>query len=145
MSDELYQERILQAARAACRAGRLDQADASAYLDNPLCGDRVTVDIRIRRGRLDELGHEVRGCLLCEAAASMIGAHGIGEDAQALRAVCGAVVAMLGEGTPPPPGRWHCVAAFGPVRAHPSRHECVLLPFRALVQALDKVAVRARG
>ncbi len=34
------------------RAGRLDGADASATVDNPLCGDRVTLDVRLDGGTL---------------------------------------------------------------------------------------------
>jgi NifU-like protein involved in Fe-S cluster formation len=37
---------------------------------------------------------------------------------------------------------WPELAAFTPVHAHKSRHDCVLLPFEALAQALDETETR---
>jgi nitrogen fixation protein NifU and related proteins len=39
---------------------------------------------------------------------------------------------------------WPELAAFAPVHAHKSRHECVLLPFEALIRALDQVETERR-
>jgi nitrogen fixation NifU-like protein len=39
---------------------------------------------------------------------------------------------------------WPELAAFAPVHAHKSRHDCVLLPFAALTQALDQLAPEPR-
>src|SRR6185503_8145315 len=80
MSD-LYQDRIVAQAKAATRAGRLEAPDATLTRDNPLCGDRITLDIRFDGKRIADLAHRVRGCLLCEAAASAIGAHAVGKTA----------------------------------------------------------------
>lgn len=44
----------------------------TATVDNPLCGDRVTIDVKLAGGKLAAIGHQVRGCLLCEAAAATI-------------------------------------------------------------------------
>ena len=43
---------------------------------------------------------------------------------------------MLGAGSGAPGGDWSDYAALEPVRAHKSRHECVMLPLRALLAAL---------
>ena len=72
MSDELYQEALLKLAKESPRKGRLEPNDASVRLDNPLCGDRVTLDLHLMDGRIDAVGHEVKGCLLCEAAAAKV-------------------------------------------------------------------------
>ena len=70
MSEDLYQQAILDLAKSAAGAGRLIDADASVTLDNPLGGDRITIDVKVTDGRLQAVGHKVRGCALCEAAAS---------------------------------------------------------------------------
>ena len=137
MSEDLYQQAILDFARAAKGAGRLADADASVTLDNPLCGDRVTIDVRVTDGRLEAVGHRVRGCALCEAAASVIGGTAAGRGVDELRAVYQAVAAMLAADAAPP---WPDLAAFDPVRAYKSRHECVLLPFEAFDEALGAAA-----
>lgn len=140
MDDQLYQAAIVGHARAAKGKGRLAAPDGSATIDNPLCGDRVTMDVTMDGDRVTAVGHEVRGCLLCEAAASMIGAHAVGSTRSELASVAEAAAAMLmsREGPITPP--WPDLASFAPVRAHRSRHNCVLLPFEALTTALRKAS-----
>jgi nitrogen fixation NifU-like protein len=139
MSDELYHRAILELAKKARQASRLDAPQASVTVDNPLCGDRVTLDLSLADGRVLEVGHRVRGCLLCQAATAVIAARAPGEAPAALRAVA----RELGEAIATAPDRagrrWPELAAFAPVQRHKSRHECVLLPFEALAQALDQI------
>jgi nitrogen fixation NifU-like protein len=134
MSEDLYQQAILDLAKSAAGAGRLIDADASVTLDNPLCGDRITIDVKVTDGRLQAVGHKVRGCALCEAAASLIGGEAAGRTVDELKDAYSGVGAMLTSDADPP---WPGLSAFDPVRAFKSRHECVLLPFEALAEALD--------
>lgn len=139
--DDLYQQALLRLAREAAGAGRLAAPGVEATVDNPLCGDRVTVEVRVEGGRVAALAHRVRGCLLCEAAASLLGrgAAGLGEaEVEALRR---SVAALLRDGTPPPGAPLAGLEVFAPVRAVPSRQGCVLLPFEALQAAL-RAAIR---
>lgn len=136
----LYHRAIVEAAHSGRGTGRLVEPDGSARVDNPLCGDRVTMDVRLRDHRVAAVGHEVRGCLLCEAAASVIARCAPGVEGYILRAVTGEVQRMLqGNGTP----RWGDLSMFAPVREYRSRHECVMLPFRALLEALDDAGLSA--
>ncbi len=141
MAELPYHAAIMNAAHRASGKGRLEAPDASATVDNALCGDRVTIDIR-RAGPgegdpVSEIGHVVRGCVLCEAAAALIVEAGTGASAEELRTASDRVRRMIEDGVPPPEGAWHKADMFIPVRRHPSRHECVLLPFQALLEALD--------
>ena len=135
MADQLYQAAIVGLARAANGKGRLDARDGSATVDNPLCGDRVTIDVRMDGERVAALGHQVRGCLLCEAAAAVIGKHAAGATRAELAAASEAAGAML-KGAATGAAPWPEMEAFAPVRAYRSRHSCVLLPFEALTKAL---------
>ena len=45
MSLDLYQKEILALAKRGSTPERLDAPDASARVDNALCGDRVTIDV----------------------------------------------------------------------------------------------------
>ncbi|HUL58187.1 MAG TPA: iron-sulfur cluster assembly scaffold protein [Anaeromyxobacteraceae bacterium] len=139
--DALYHDALLRLARAARGAGRLEAPDGSATRDNPLCGDRVSVEVRLRDGRVAALAHRVRGCVLCEASASLLGEAAPGRTGADLSAARDRLAAMLRNGAPPPDGDWSGLSVFTPVRAVPSRHDCVLMPFDALVDALG----RARG
>jgi NifU-like protein involved in Fe-S cluster formation len=51
---------------------------------------------------------------------------------------------MLGAEAEAPAGDWSGYAALEPVRAHPSRHQCVMLPLRALLAALGDGASKGR-
>ena len=135
MIDALYDQAILQKARDATGAGRLKEPDGSAMIDNPLCGDRVTIDLTLADGKVATLGHLVRGCVLCEASAALIAEKAIGLAPAALRQAAAGIKPMLRESAVPP---WPELEIFTPVRAVRSRHDCVELPFRALAAALDK-------
>ena len=138
MSGEIYQDALMALAAAAHGAGRLAGADASVTIDNPLCGDRVTLDVRLADGTLAAVGHEVRGCALCQAAASVIGEAAPGRTPDSLRESAAALSALLrGGGAAAVPPSWPDLALFLPVAGHKSRYACVELPFLALVQALD--------
>ena len=139
-----YHAAILSAAQRASGRGRLEPRDASATVDNALCGDRVTIDLRRARpaGPVSAIGHEVRGCVLCEAAASLIAEAGVGLGDADLEAAAERVRGMVKEGGPPPDGAWRKAEMFLPVRAFKSRHDCVLLPFQALLEALRSGARR---
>lgn len=144
MNDALYHQAILDLAKKARQASRLEAPQASVTVDNPLCGDRVTLDLSLGDGRVREVGHKVRGCLLCQAAAAAIGERAPGETPAALRAVAQELGDAIA-GAPEAAGKaWPELAAFAPVHAHKSRHECVLLPFEALTQALDQIEADLR-
>jgi nitrogen fixation NifU-like protein len=85
-------------------------------------------------GKIAEIGHQVRGCLLCQASASALSSIAIGKDAAGIVEIRHDAERALGreEGAAHEP-----YAAFVPVAAHKSRQECVLLPLEALKDALS--------
>ena len=130
----LYQEAIIAAARRAGGRGRLARSHGTATVDNPLCGDRITLDVEIgASGCVARIGHVVRGCLLCEAAAVAIAEHASAREIDILLRAGAGVEAALKDGAPFP---WRELEMFAPVRDVKSRHRCVGLPFEALGAAL---------
>lgn len=132
--ESLYNAHIKALAQAAHGAGRLDAADGAAMRDSPMCGDQVRIAVRVADGRITALAHEVRGCLLCRASAAMIGLHAVGTATAEPARLRERVVELLagadaGED-------WPELSLFVPVRAHRSRHGCVLIPFEALEAAV---------
>ena len=135
MSDELNQEKIVALAKAKTGTGKLAQPTKTARRDNPLCGDRVIIDVTLDgQGKITEIAHQVRGCLLCQASASALSAIAVGKDAGGIAEVRHDAERALGreEGTAHEP-----YVAFAPVAAHKSRQDCVLLPLEALKDALS--------
>jgi len=135
VSDDLYQAAIVDLARAAHGAGKIENAPASATIDNPLCGDRASVDLAFESGRISALAHRIRGCLLCQASASALAAAALGANLDELRVGEAALTAMLKTGAPAPSGRFAAFGAFQPVTGHRSRHDCVRLPLAAALKA----------
>lgn len=134
MSSQLYSDAILATAKARHGHGRLDHPDGTATCDNPLCGDRVTVDLRLAGAEVAELAQLTRGCVLTQAAAAVLAEHLHDVPAADLAAATAEIKRLLaGEEFTP---RWPELAMFAPVHAVRSRHECVLLPFEAAAAAL---------
>lgn len=139
-SDALYQEALLRLARGAARARPLDAPDGSAHRDNPLCGDDVTFDVRARGGRIEAVGMRVRGCALCQASATVLAGAAPGRTAAEILRAREALAALLRGSGPVPGSPFEELSVFQPVRGVPSRHDCVLLPFDALGDALRAAA-----
>lgn len=143
-TDELYSEAIVREARAARDAARLPDPDVSVTADNPLCGDRVTLDLKLGAGgRVAGIGHKTRGCMLTQAAASLLARRGADAAPADLARAEAELEAML-RGEEPGAGlAWPELAMFRPVSRVKSRHECVRLPFEALREAVAKAGGRA--
>jgi NifU-like protein involved in Fe-S cluster formation len=88
--DDLYQATIVDHDRAPRNHGPLAGATHHATIENPLCGDVVTVHARVVDGAVSEIAFEGRGCALSRAAASIMTTmvrHRTLDDAPARRRV----------------------------------------------------------
>jgi nitrogen fixation NifU-like protein len=71
--EQLYREVILDHYKSPRNHGLLADADALAEGQNPLCGDEVTVSVRLGAGDVvEQVGFEGRGCAISQAATSML-------------------------------------------------------------------------
>lgn len=135
MAAPLYNSTILRLATSIPHQARLPAPDASIERRSPVCGSRVTVDVRVDRdGRVAELGQEVRACALGQASAALMGAHAIGRSAAELAAARDALTDFLA-GTRDDPGDWPGLDIFGPARPHSARHASIRLAFEAVAEA----------
>tara|TARA_R110002110_G_scaffold54129_11_gene155586 strand:- start:3986 stop:4405 length:420 start_codon:yes stop_codon:yes gene_type:complete len=138
MSDSIYHDTVMELARSATGAGLSDRADAETTIDNPLCGDRITLQIDMKGGQIAAVRHKVRGCALCEASAALIAGNAAGLDRPALQSARQNIEAIVRCGEEITP-IWPDMAAFSPVHSRKSRQDCVLLPFDALDAALSEL------
>ena len=69
---ELYQEVILDRGRHPRHQHRLEPFDGAAKGDNPMCGDRVEVRVRMDGDRIAQAGFEARGCAISIASADLM-------------------------------------------------------------------------
>jgi nitrogen fixation NifU-like protein len=72
--DQLYREVILDHYRNPRGAGRLEEPDAHAEGQNPLCGDEVTIDVAFGDDgeTISDVRFSGRGCAISQAATSML-------------------------------------------------------------------------
>src|ERR671914_2270658 len=72
MIDSIYREIILDHYRNPRHKGTLDPADYSYEDTNPLCGDEVRIDLRVKDGNVSEVAFTGRGCAVSQASASIL-------------------------------------------------------------------------
>jgi nitrogen fixation NifU-like protein len=136
--EELYAPPILQLARQGRDLTPVQRPTARAtVLSNRFCGDEVRLEVRVEEGLICEIACSVHACVLCEASALIMRQVMIGKDDSSL-AQAEQFLRDLAAGLPvTPPADWEELGKFEPLRRFKNRLDCVLLPLRALRQALS--------
>lgn len=139
MRAEPYTREILRLAAAIPgQVGFAELADA-AELRSRTCGSRVRVAVALdERGRVTGLRQAVEACAYGQAAAALMADRAQGRDAESARADLATVEHWLSGAEPP--ADWPGLHALAPALGRSSRHEAILLPFRALVSAITAAA-----
>jgi nitrogen fixation NifU-like protein len=135
MSDPLYGKELLRLAAEAHGAGRLAAPDATGVAFNPACGDKVTVDIALAKGRIAALAHETRACILAQVSASILGRSLARADRLTTEHLRAVVEEMLARNAASPPPPFEDYSVLLGAAEFPSRHRCVLLPIDAVLDA----------
>ena len=104
-------------------------------LDNPGCGDQVTVWADVRQGRLAGVTFTGKGCAISQSSASLMTVALTGRSVQEARALAGEFQAMIMGEAEGPAELGDLLALAGVSRLH-ARRKCALLAWRALEQAL---------
>jgi len=72
MSSDIYKDIILDYYRHPRNFGDLPEPDVRSKDSNPLCGDVIEMQLKIRDGKIDDLRFKGRGCAISQASASML-------------------------------------------------------------------------
>src|SRR5260370_7390283 len=70
--DQFYREYILDHYKNPRNFGRLENPDISHEEDNPLCGDVIGMDFRVKDGVIADIRFHGRGCAISQASASLL-------------------------------------------------------------------------
>jgi len=70
--DDLFRENILDHYKHPRNRGTLEHPDISYEDANPLCGDRIRIDVKVEDGRIAQARFSGVGCSISQAAASML-------------------------------------------------------------------------
>ncbi len=129
--DDLYREQILDRYKHPRMRGVLDPHDFSYEDDNPLCGDRIRIDVRVGEdGRVTEAAFSGTGCAISQASADLLTESIVGKSLEDVKALTKEdILGMLG-------------IELGPVRL-----KCALLALKVLkagVYGIDEVEEELR-
>jgi len=113
--DEIYRENILEHYKHPRHHGTLDNPDITYEDANPLCGDHLRMDLKVKDGKVDQVAFSGHGCSISQASASMLCERIDGQPIEAIKQLTREdVLEMLG-------------IELGPVRL-----KCALLALKTL-------------
>jgi nitrogen fixation NifU-like protein len=123
--DDLYRDYILEHYRRPHNFGVVEDPSASYEGANPLCGDRITMQLTVKDGIVEEIGFTGRGCAISQASASLLTDEVKGKpiaDVVAFRAAD--LLDLLG------------------IEISPARLKCAMLSFDSLQHLLDEIGAK---
>jgi NifU-like protein involved in Fe-S cluster formation len=137
MSQPLYTTEILRLAASLHEIRELEREDGRAELRSPTCGSRIAISVQLDRDRrVLMLSQQVHACAFGQASAALVQQHAIGrahdEVADALVTISRWLAEEQDEA-----GDWPGIVALEPARPRKARNGAILLPFRALLAAIE--------
>jgi nitrogen fixation NifU-like protein len=137
-ASELYQTIILDHNRAPRNYRPMPEPSRHAEGYNPLCGDQLTVWLKMDGDRITDVSFQGSGCAISKASASLMTTVVKGKTREEAAKIFDSFHRMVtGQGGPAddlPPK----LAVFAGVREFPSRVKCASLSWHALKSALEK-------
>jgi nitrogen fixation NifU-like protein len=139
---DLYRDVILDHNRQPRNFGRLQPEPPDAHADghNPLCGDRLSISLRMSGDRIDDVRFEGKGCAISTASASLMTEAVKGKDRAAVADLFSKVHMLLTQQDAVPDPGLGKLAALSGVREFPARVKCASLCWHTLNAALERSA-----
>lgn len=135
---DLYQEMILDHNRRPRNFHRLDAATCKAEGYNPLCGDRITVYLKMDGDRIEDLSFEGNGCAISKASGSLMTTSLKGRTKREVNQYYERFHQMVtGKGQAALQEELGKLAVFAGVSEFPSRVKCATLAWHTLRSALE--------
>ena len=132
---ELYQQIILDHNRSPRNFRIIEAPDRTAEGNNPLCGDRFTVSLKLERNRIVDVAFQGSGCAISKASASLMTEAVKGRTISEAEACFRNFRAMVTSGAALPDAQ-DKLAVFSGLSEFPTRVKCATLSWHALHAAL---------
>ena len=129
-----YREIVLDHFQRPRNRHELEDADIQEHIDNPLCGDHVTVYANLRDGAFEEVSFTGRGCSISQASASMLTEQLTGAGRDEAEEKIQAFLKMMRTEEKEDLGE---LAALKGIVQTPNRIRCATLAWEAMQRALD--------
>jgi nitrogen fixation protein NifU and related proteins len=132
---DLYQQVILDHSRSPRNYGPLPGADCQAHGRNPLCGDTVTVFLRMEGDRIADIRFEGSGCAIAKASASVMTSALKGRTRAEVQALFERFHELVKTGHTAGESLGK-LSVFAGVHKFPARVKCAILCWHAVMAAL---------
>ena len=120
MTDSIYQEMILDHYQNSRNSHLLENATESIKVNNPLCGDEITMQIKEEKGVISEIGYKAHGCAISVASTSMLSEYVKGKSKDELKKLDkNFIIKLIG------------------IELSPNRIKCALLSLEALTKLIN--------
>ncbi len=133
---DLYQQVILDHSKSPRNFHKLEAANRTAQGHNPLCGDNVTLYLLMEGDVIKDISFQGSGCAISKASASILTTALKGKTRAEVKSLFGKVHDMVttGKVNGDEIGK---LAVFAGVHKFPARVKCAILPWHAVVAAMD--------
>ena len=136
MNAPLYTTEILRLAASLSEPHELERDDGVARLRSSTCGSRMETTVQLdSEGRVEALSQIVLACAFGQASAALLEQSAIGRRRTEVKDAHDRFAAWL-EGAADEPD-WPGILTLAPARSRKARHGAMLLPFRALLAAIE--------
>lgn len=137
MNAPLYTTEILRLAASLPAPCELERTDGTSEQRSPTCGSRIGTAVQLGPdGRVEAVSQQVHACAFGQASAALVAAHAAGQGREEIAAALADLTSWLA-GDSDRPGAWPRLELLEPARSRTSRHGAILLPFRALLAAIE--------
>ena len=141
-TDELYQEILLQHSRRPRNHGPLENPSHRAEGHNALCGDELSVELRIVDDKLEAVRFQASACAICTASGSLMTGAITGLKSEEATALAGDFRKLTTTGeVPPAMESLAALRVLGAVHRFPQRVKCAALPWETLSAAIREGAI----
>lgn len=137
---ELYQQIIIDHNKTPRNKKVVDDATRIAAGDNPLCGDRITLYVKLEGETIADVGFQGSGCAISQASASLMTGAVKGKSVADAEQMFRGFHAMVMDESAPDTKLLGKLAAFEGVKQYPSRVKCANLAWHTLHAALANTA-----
>lgn len=134
---DLYRDVILDHNRRPRNFGDLAGADATIEGFNPLCGDRLTLRLKMSEDRIEDIRFEGQGCAISTASASLMTEAVKGRTRPEALELFSRIHRLLTDDAAPADEGLGKLAALSGVREFPARVKCASLCWHTLASALQ--------
>lgn len=138
---DLYQDIIVDHNRRPRNFRRIDDADRHAEGFNPLCGDKLTIYVKLDDDAIEDVSFQGSGCAISVASASLLTERLKGMKIEEAEKLFGDMIPLLTGQLPEtePRERFKKLAALEGVKEYPSRVKCASLCWHTLDAALKNI------